>query len=176
MKTYSEKLKDPRWQRKRLEILERDDFECRSCGSKENTLHVHHAFYEKGKSPWEYESRHLTTQCEPCHKMIEARLKLIHIAVGGNARELLSVMKLAEMISSNGAMGPVFTGYFSWAAEALAKAFNSHENMTFAEDEEEFEQSKLECFESIAYAAESMIREKIRIEECTKYVKTEEGE
>ena len=31
---YSEKLKDPRWQKKRLEILERDNFRCQYCGDK----------------------------------------------------------------------------------------------------------------------------------------------
>ena len=30
--TYTEKLKDPRWQKKRLEILERDNWECQDCG------------------------------------------------------------------------------------------------------------------------------------------------
>lgn len=27
LKTYYEKLKDPRWQRKRLEVMQRDDYE-----------------------------------------------------------------------------------------------------------------------------------------------------
>ena len=29
MSDYVEKLKDPRWQRKRLEIMQRDGFRCR---------------------------------------------------------------------------------------------------------------------------------------------------
>lgn len=29
--TYSQKLRDPRWQKKRLEILERDSFTCQHC-------------------------------------------------------------------------------------------------------------------------------------------------
>jgi hypothetical protein len=64
---YKELLKDPRWQRKRLEILQRDDFTCRQCGSKENTLHVHHHYYTKGKSPWDYDNRVLVTLCDECH-------------------------------------------------------------------------------------------------------------
>jgi len=52
--TYSEKLKDPRWQRKRLEVMQRDDFTCRNCGAKDKTLHIHHVRYLKGFEPWEY--------------------------------------------------------------------------------------------------------------------------
>jgi len=59
---------DPRWQKKRLEIMERDNFTCRSCGDKKTTLNVHHAYYEKGKKPWEYPNRSLVILCEKCHK------------------------------------------------------------------------------------------------------------
>ena len=67
-KTYSEKLKDPRWQKKRLEILERDEWECKACGDKDTTLHVHHIFYIPGKEPWEIPNGLLVTFCERCHK------------------------------------------------------------------------------------------------------------
>jgi len=46
---YSEKLKDPRWQKKRLKVLERDNWECKQCGEKEETLHIHHLLYDKDK-------------------------------------------------------------------------------------------------------------------------------
>jgi len=65
--TYSEKLKDPRWQKKRLEILERDGWACQECGAKDKTLFVHHGYYETGKEPWEYENETLHSLCEPCH-------------------------------------------------------------------------------------------------------------
>lgn len=42
---YIEKLRDPRWQKKRLQILERDGFACQSCYDTETTLHVHHCTY-----------------------------------------------------------------------------------------------------------------------------------
>lgn len=67
MKTYSEKLKDPRWQKKRLEILERDGWQCRACGNSKLTLHVHHCFYVKNQSPWEHDECYLKTFCESCH-------------------------------------------------------------------------------------------------------------
>lgn len=66
--TYSEKLKDPRWQKKQLEILERDNWMCQDCFNSKKTLHVHHLKYEKGKNPWEYDNKDLITICENCHK------------------------------------------------------------------------------------------------------------
>lgn len=75
MKTYAEKLKDPRWQRKRLEILQRDDFTCRACGSRDNTLHVHHIRYFRGRNPWDYKEFYLVTLCEGCHEAEEAEIK-----------------------------------------------------------------------------------------------------
>jgi len=42
MMNYADKLKDPRWQKKRLKIMERANWECESCGDSEKTLHIHH--------------------------------------------------------------------------------------------------------------------------------------
>jgi hypothetical protein len=66
--TYSEKLKDPRWQRRRLEIMQRDDFTCLRCEEAENTLHVHHLYYVSGREPWDYPLWSYQTLCEKCHK------------------------------------------------------------------------------------------------------------
>lgn len=68
--TYSEKLKDPRWQKRRLEIMQLDNFRCRGCETKERTLHVHHKYYIKGREPWEYEDDALITYCELCHERV----------------------------------------------------------------------------------------------------------
>lgn len=65
--TYSEKLKDPRWQKKRLEIFKRDDFACLKCESKDKTLHIHHLFYFEEIEPWDYPEEFLLTLCEDCH-------------------------------------------------------------------------------------------------------------
>jgi len=65
---YSEKLKDPRWQKRRLEIMQRDDWRCMSCGDGESPLHVHHRRYIKGRDPWAYPESTLVTLCESCHK------------------------------------------------------------------------------------------------------------
>ena len=68
MKTYSEKLKDPRWQRKRLEIMQRDDFRCVHCCSESEMLSVHHRYYIAGRMPWEYPNWSLKTLCKVCHQ------------------------------------------------------------------------------------------------------------
>lgn len=52
--SYYDLFKHPKWQKKRLKILELAGFECERCGAKNKTLHVHHKYYEKGLKPWEY--------------------------------------------------------------------------------------------------------------------------
>lgn len=69
MATYKEKLLDPRWQKKRLKILERDDWACQICEATEETLHVHHEEYHK--EPWETPDNKLRTLCAGCHAIVE---------------------------------------------------------------------------------------------------------
>lgn len=71
MSWYGEKLKDSRWQKKRLEVLSRDDWKCLCCKRGENggvCLHVHHSYYQKNKAPWEYNTDTLVTLCAECHE------------------------------------------------------------------------------------------------------------
>ena len=67
--TYAELLRKPEWQKKRLEIMQRDDFTCQYCGCKERELQVHHRVYHKGAKPWEYDNRELITLCDRCHEV-----------------------------------------------------------------------------------------------------------
>lgn len=69
--TYIEKLKSPEWQKKRLEILKRDEFTCKMCNSKDKQLHVHHKFYIFDKDPWSYDNQSLITLCYDCHEQEE---------------------------------------------------------------------------------------------------------
>jgi len=60
--------KDPQWQKRRLKILERDEWSCKVCNRKDRTLHVHHIFYEPDiENPWEYSDNLLITLCDECH-------------------------------------------------------------------------------------------------------------
>lgn len=67
-KSYSEKLRDPRWQRRRLEIMQHANFACEHCMSPDKTLNVHHKLYRKGRAPWEYADGELECLCEECHE------------------------------------------------------------------------------------------------------------
>lgn len=65
--TYTEQLRHPEWQKKRLRMLEAAGWECSNCGDKSTTLHVHHRQYFKGRLAWEYGDDELVVLCEPCH-------------------------------------------------------------------------------------------------------------
>lgn len=73
--TYSEKLKDPRWQKKRLKVMEYAKFRCQICGAKHRTLNVHHSYYTRGKEPWQYPDGSLICICEVCHDKIHNKTK-----------------------------------------------------------------------------------------------------
>lgn len=88
MSTYPEKLRDPRWQKKRLEIMERDGFRCRICHSEEETLNVHHIVYRSG-DPWDAASKNLVTLCENCHGIVK------HCETHGQRRSFEAILKQA---------------------------------------------------------------------------------
>jgi hypothetical protein len=100
--TYIEKLKDPRWQKKRLEIFQRDDFTCRFCGRKDKSLHLHHTEYINAVEPWEYPDESLLTICEDCHFIEyeyrkEYESKLI-VSLRNNKFSTTHINMLTEMI------------------------------------------------------------------------------
>lgn len=66
--TYADKLKDPRWQKMRLEVFNRDEWTCQFCGAKDQTLHIHHLLYQQC-DPWECDQSLLKTLCEKCHEL-----------------------------------------------------------------------------------------------------------
>jgi hypothetical protein len=106
--TYSEKLRDPRWQKKRLEIFERDNFTCKLCNDTESTLNVHHHYYENNKEPWEYPNESLITLCENCHenetnerKVYENNLLGVLRRTGIMSNELLDIVCSLNFTSLN---------------------------------------------------------------------------
>jgi hypothetical protein len=91
MKTYSEKLRDPKWQKKRLKILERDEFCCQLCLDTTTELQVHHLSYEKNKEPWDYDDSNFDTYCKHCHYLTELLIR--------DNLKILSICKLDGFIS-----------------------------------------------------------------------------
>lgn len=62
---YSEQLKDPRWKRKRIEILIRDRHTCQICGYLGERVNVHHLKYSG--MAWDAPNEDLITLCKGCH-------------------------------------------------------------------------------------------------------------
>lgn len=67
---YKQQLQDPRWQKTRLQVMNRDNFTCRMCGDKNTTLNIHHEKYYPGFA-WDTPIEHLKTVCKDCHLEIE---------------------------------------------------------------------------------------------------------
>jgi hypothetical protein len=84
-KTYSEKLKDPRWQKKRLEVMQRDAFKCVWCCDGTKTLNVHHLSYHG--DPWDTPVDQLITVCEECHQQDHEHRSSVE-------KELIRVLKV----------------------------------------------------------------------------------
>jgi hypothetical protein len=80
--TYSEQLKSPKWQKKRLEILERDKFKCIICGCDDKQLHVHHGAYLSKVKVWEYDNSMLHTLCCDCHSEAEDYIYEMNASIG----------------------------------------------------------------------------------------------
>lgn len=68
MSDYAATLTSPKWQKKRLEIFQRDLFKCRECGNTRETLHVHHIRYKPNTAPWDYPDSNFLTLCWKCHE------------------------------------------------------------------------------------------------------------
>ena len=93
--SYAEMLRSPLWQKKRLEIMQRDDFTCQHCGCKERELQVHHRVYHKGAKPWEYEDNELITLCDRCHEA-ETDAKATHYETFKEICDLARKIGLSE--------------------------------------------------------------------------------
>jgi hypothetical protein len=91
-KTYSEKLKDPRWLEFREEFIDRRSRSregvrhCDDCGEDSGcrVLHVHHRLYVSSREPWEYQDEELRLLCEDCHDRLhklEQRVRAFILAM-----------------------------------------------------------------------------------------------
>lgn len=86
-KAYFAKLRDPRWQKRKTQILELAGWKCEDCGDKEETLNVHHCHYLQGKEPWEHPDNLLMSLCETCHPIRQEIERTIHINVASVLRD-----------------------------------------------------------------------------------------
>ena len=115
MVTYSEKLRDPRWQRIRIDVWRRAGCMCEACGNDKESLEVHHCYYEKGKEPWDYPLSCFLLLCESCHsEWHEEKQKLERTFAEFYSSDLLQARGLV-------------TGF---------KASNNHMDVRFADSED----------------------------------------
>lgn len=96
---YYEQLQHPNWQRKRLQIFERDNFACKICGNTEHQLQVHHLYYIKDILLWEYDDELLQTVCETHHKQLSFDMpKISGILAFKILQYKIDIVKLNEII------------------------------------------------------------------------------
>lgn len=96
-RSYIELLRDPRWQKKRLLIMERDDWKCMECRTRDANLQVHHKRYVRGRMPWEHEDGDLVTLCHRCHERVtDLRKKANNLLADMNLYELPIAVSMLE--------------------------------------------------------------------------------
>jgi len=93
---YYEMLAHPSWQKKRLEILNLHGFACDACGNTEETLHVHHGYYDKNLKLWEYENNTLHCYCATHHQEIHEYQNLLKKALGAYDLFFLGATPIVE--------------------------------------------------------------------------------
>jgi hypothetical protein len=88
MLSYSEKLRDPRWQRRRLEVMNAADWRCEDCRCARDAkpLDVHHCAYLG--QPWEADDGLLMALCRDCHAYRQEREDAFRVALGQITRRL----------------------------------------------------------------------------------------
>jgi len=92
--SYTEKLNDDRWKKKRSIILERDQCTCQICKAANKTLNVHHKYYLKGREPWDYPNELLVTLCEDCHEEVTNVIENANYLVRCN----IDIFRLTETV------------------------------------------------------------------------------
>lgn len=111
MATYYEKLKDPRWQKRRFEVMNRAQFACQICHADNKTLNVHHHAYRRGFNPWDYADSEMSCLCRDCHEMVTR--------IGDSFSEALAQLNFRQQI---------------WADECLRRLLRNADFVAAAED------------------------------------------
>jgi len=116
---YQDKWKDPRWQKRRLEVFARDDWRCRLCNNGKRTLAVHHRVYSSG-NPWDEPMDDLVTLCEDCHAAFHEPLPV-------KARPLPAKMPDTEVDDVFGDHAPPLTEEQQLRVDAILRSMRERE-------------------------------------------------
>ncbi len=95
---YLKKLRDPRWQKIRLLIFERDNWKCQICLCDEKNLQVHHKYYFFENDPWDYPLDCFLTLCEVCHKSETINKSVIDKLLIKSFRKLFLNKEIEEIL------------------------------------------------------------------------------
>lgn len=101
--TYSEQLKSPKWQKKRLETLDYYGFRCKTCGNEDEQLDIHHGAYFSGHKIWDYHVWELHVLCHICHKELSSDIYTFNktLALMEQSKENYEILtKFSEIINS----------------------------------------------------------------------------
>ena len=145
---YADKLKDPRWQKLRLAVFERDGWACRICGAKDRTLNAHHTFYKRdAQGLWDYEPETIVTLCDACHEaeheqFHDARENLFESLARAGIGISSKIFELSDALNNVGTgLSPTETDMVLFSVDSLLMSRNAHlspekyENTPFSPDE-----------------------------------------
>jgi 5-methylcytosine-specific restriction endonuclease McrA len=111
MKTYSEKLRDPRWKRRSFECKASRGDRCQECGQTREecceSLETHHVIYLRGVEPWDYPDELLRVVCRTCHvdRQVEDEEAMVEFArylCRHNWHEVRSIAKRLRLFNEAG--------------------------------------------------------------------------
>lgn len=135
---YAELLRDPRWQKARLETMQRAGFACERCGDKETTLNVHHKNYKRNHAPWEYELSNFVCLCRDCHEIVHKQKEMINNLLPYVQIDIAELMSALVANQDNGRyVGQLHPRVFSYEASfylgILVFFFNKNASLAFIE-------------------------------------------
>jgi hypothetical protein len=143
---YAAMKLDPRWQRRRLEIMQRANFACEICKDEKTTLEIHHRIYRRGHAFWEYGDHELSCVCSPCHAQLTAAVdRLKEACISLDANFLLEVAGYARglalerriLFDEQPALTPGFLfDSADWCGIANALGLDTHSDLCSADTTE----------------------------------------
>lgn len=90
--SWTERLRDARWQAKAAEIRDAAGYRCEDCGRQKGdgrfVFEVHHCAYILGAEPWDHPNSLLKCLCPECHEFRQDRENAFRVALGEVTAEL----------------------------------------------------------------------------------------
>lgn len=99
--TYSEQLKDPRWQQLRLRMFDVAGWKCQCEGCSDpndrRQLHLHHKVYFRNTLIWDYPEWALQVLCFKCHAKVQTMMESGHTVIALNESLFLALSLLGKL-------------------------------------------------------------------------------